>query len=214
MNSDNSMPVIILGAGGHAKVLVNILRLTGRNIIGLLSTDVEPGSESCGSSVLGDESAVEQYTPEEIELVNGIGAVPGNTARWEQAYRMRGLGYRFANVVHPSAVIAEDAEIAEGVQVMAGAVIQPGVEVGVDAIINTGVLIDHDCVVGRRCHIAPGVVCSGNVQIGNGVHIGVGSSIIQGISIGQDSIVAAGSVVYGDIPDNVTFIQKRQPVYK
>ncbi len=210
MNGDRTRPVIILGAGGHAKVVAEALRQSGRKIIGLLTPDTEPGIELCGSIVLDHDQALDEYSPEAVELANGIGAMPGNNARWQQSVRMRELGYRFTSVIHPSAVIAEGVALAEGVQIMAGAVIQPEVGIGRDSIINTGALLDHDCVIGANCHIAPGVVCSGGVRMGDGVHLGTGSVIIQSISIGLGSVVAAGSVVYRDIPDNTTFIQKRK----
>lgn len=212
MNRDKNRPVIILGAGGHATVVADALRQSGRKIIGLLTPDAKPGAELCGSIVLGDDQALDEYSPDAIELANGIGAMPGNNARWHQSAQMRELGYRFISVIHPSAVIAEGVALAEGVQIMAGAVIQPGVGIGRDSIINTGVLLDHDCVIGGSCHIAPGAVCSGGVRMGDGVHLGTGSVIIQGISIGLGSVVAAGSVVYRDISDNTTFIQKRKNV--
>jgi len=212
MKGDNIKPIIIMGAGGHAKVIAEALRQSGRKIIGLLTPDNPPNTESCGSIVLGDERVLEQYSPDVVDLANGIGALPDKTARWEQAARMRELGYQFTEVIHPSAVIAEDIVFAEGVQVMAGSIIQPGVDIGLDSIVNTGVLLDHDCVVGGNCHIAPGVVCSGGVNIGNSVHLGTGSAVMHGISIGMGSVVAAGSVIYQDIPDNTTIIQKRQSV--
>jgi UDP-perosamine 4-acetyltransferase len=208
--SSNNRPVIILGAGGHAKVIAEALRKSDREIIGLLTPDTPADTEACGSVVLGDESVLEGYSSNAIELANGIGAIPGNEARWKQAARMREMGYRFAQVIHPSAVIADDVLIEDGVQIMAGVVIQPGVVIGRDSIINTGVLLDHDCVIGEDCHIAPGVVSSGGVRVGNNTHLGTGAVIIQGISIGQGSVVAAGSIVYRDVPDGTTVIQKRQ----
>jgi UDP-perosamine 4-acetyltransferase len=213
MNSE-MQPVIILGAGGHAKVVAEALRQSGREIAGLLTPDTAPGTELYGSSVLGDDKALDAFAPDTIDLANGIGAMPGKIARWTQATRLRGLGYRFISVIHPSAVIAEDVVFADGVQIMAGVVIQPGVRVGLDSIINSGAILDHDCVVGDGSHIAPGVICSGGVTIGDDVHVGTGTAVIQGISIGQGSVVAAGSIVYRDIPNNITFVQRRQSINK
>ncbi len=209
MTNDIENDVIILGAGGHAKVVAEALRKSHNMVIGCLAPDTVPGSERCGTVVLGSTKVHEDYPPDNVVLANGIGAMPGNKARWREAARMRELGYKFINVIHPAAVIAEDVTLAEGVQIMAGVVIQPGVDVGLDSIINTGVLLDHDCIIGPNCHIAPGVVCSGGVSIDSDVYVGTGSAIIQGISVGQGSVVAAGSVVFKDLTKNSRFIQKR-----
>jgi len=206
-------PVIILGAGGHAKVIVETLVQLGRDILGFITPDKKFGDQFCGFSVLGDDSCINTFSPDDIVLVNGIGVLPRNSQRWVVAKKMRKQGYMFSTLIHPSAVIASDVELSEGVQIMAGSVLQPGVRIGVDSIINTGVLIDHDCSIAENCHLAPGVVCSGSVDVGSGSHVGTGVSVIQSISIGKNSVVAAGSVVYKDIPSNVVFKQARQEYF-
>ncbi len=194
-------PLILLGTGGHAKVVAEALRLSGREILGVTDPNSSPGSNFFGVRVLGGDEAIYDYSPEEVELVNGVGALPGKVQRWEIGEQMRRRGYRFASVIHPSAVIAKDVELSEGTQVMAGAVIQPSVKIGVDTIVNTGVCIDHDCKIGANCHLAPGVVLSGGVNVGDYVHLGTAASVIQYMSIGCRAIVAAGSVVYKCIPE-------------
>ena len=203
-------PVIIMGAGGHTKVLVEVLKLSGGHIIGLVAPNIMPGSSCFGVTVLGEDDALAMYSPDDVELVNGIGALPGRWKRWKVAARMRRKGFRFSQAIHPSAIISTDAVLGEGVQIMAGVVIQPGVQVGQDCILNTGVLVDHDCKIDNACHLAPGVTLSGNVEIGGYTHLGTNTSAIHGILIGAHSVVAAGSVVYEDIPDNVIFVQRRQ----
>ena len=198
-----------MGAGGHAKVLIDALKLSNREILGVVSPNLKVEEIFCGKKVLGDDSEIDNYSPNDIELVNGIGSLPRDNIRWKVATKMRKQGYIFSTVIHPSAIIADNIELAEGVQIMAGVVIQPSVKIGVDSIINTGVLIDHDCNIAENCHLAPGVVCSGGVDIGRAAHVGVGTSIIQDISIGGNSIVAAGSVVYKNISCDETFIQAR-----
>jgi len=204
-----SKPVIVMGCGGHAKVLIAALRIAQRKILGIVDPEAAPGTRILGVSVLGDDDKLGEYSPAEIELVNGIGSMPGNSSRLRIAVAMRKAGYRFATVVHNSAVIAEDVVLAEGTQVMAGCVLQPGVSIGEDSIVNTGAGIDHDCVIGARCHLAPGVTLSGTVSVDDGVHIGTGASVIQGIHIGVGCIVGAGSVVLVDIAAGTKFIQPR-----
>jgi len=202
-------PVIIMGAGGHAKVITDALKLSGRDILGFVTPDLEADSEFYGKKVLGNDEVINQYLPDEIELVNGIGSLPRKNIRWKLAEKMRKQGYKFATILHPDAVIASDVNLEEGVQVMAGAIIQPGTKIKQDSIINTGSLIDHDCTIEKNCHIAPGVVCSGGVTIGSNTHLGTGTVVTEYRAIGSNSIVAAGSVIYKNIPDSTTLIQTK-----
>ncbi len=209
MNSSFSKPVIILGAGGHAKVVADVLLNSGKNLIGFAAPHKPPGTKFFNLEVLGDEKILSKYPPENILLANGVGAMPYQDQRWKLASRVREKGYSFLTTIHPSSVVAKDVELEEGVQIMAGSVIQPGTRVGRDSIINTGVLLDHDCTISSNCHLAPGVVLSGSVKIGEGSHIGTGTSVIQSISIGKNCVIAAGSIIYKNIPDSSIIIQKR-----
>lgn len=208
MNKYLQKPVIVLGASGHAKVVAEVLRLTGREILGFVTPDIEKGTALCGVVVLGGDSVIHGYSVNETELVNGVGTLPGQHLRWKLAMTMREAGYCFATIVHPDAVIATNVVLEEGVQLMAGVVIQPGTTVGRDTIINTGVIIDHDCCVEANCHLASGVVCSGGVNIGENVHIGTGAKILQAINIGEGSVIAAGSTIYKDVPSGVLLKQQ------
>lgn len=195
-------PVIIIGAGDHARVLLDILLEQGKKVTGLSDKSVPKGTMIYGAPVIGDDSEVLKYSFDEVELVNGIGSV-GSTALRAGVFRsFKGKGYGFANVIHPSAVISRRAELREGVQVLAGAVVGPDTVLREDCIVNTNASIDHGCVIGEHCHIAPGCTLSGCVSVGEGTHIGTGSSVIQGIKIGSNVLVGAGSVVIRDIENN------------
>ena len=202
--------VIILGAGGHAKVVAEALIQSGKKVMGLVTPGEEPGTAFLGLCVLGNDSVINTFSPDNVILANGIGALPRQNLRYQLADQLRKQGYNFSKVIHPSAVIAKDVELAEGVQVMAGAVIQSGTTIGRDCIINTGVLLDHDCKIEKNCHLASGVVCSGGVHISSGTHLGTGTIVIQNIFIGNNSVVAAGSVLYKDVPSGMTFMQVHQ----
>ena len=206
----NNKPVIIVGTGGHAKVVADMLKLSNREILGFVDPKMDAELDFCGKKVLGDDSVISQYPHNEIELANGIGSLPGKKNRWKLADKMRMQGYSFATIVHPSSIIAPDVFLGEGVQVMAGVVIQSSVKIGKDSIINTGAIVDHDCNILKNCHLSPGVVCSGGVLIGENTHVGTGSIVIECISIGKNSIIAASSVVYRDVPDGMVLIQKKQ----
>lgn len=199
-----TLPVIVIGAGGHAKVVIEALNLRNIPVLGIV--DPDPLSKTkmiLGISVLGSDDEVFRRDPKEILLVNGVGSI-GITERRRAIYeRFSEAGYRFAVVTHPSAVVATEVLLKEGAQVMAGAVIQPGCRIGRNSIVNTRVSVDHDCEVGDHVHIAPGSVLSGCVQVGDGAHIGTGTSVIQGIRIGNHAMVGAGAVVIRDVPDGV-----------
>lgn len=197
-----NLPVIILGGGGHAKVLVEALRTTNIIIVGI--TDADPakqGTAIMGVPVLGDDSVVGQHDPSRVRLVNGLGSVNIPAARASLFETFTSQGFSFATVIHPRAIVASDAVLAEGAQIMAGAVIQPGVIIGRNSIVNTGAIVDHDCMIGDHAHLSPGAMLSGGVRIGNNTHVGTGATVIQGITIGAGCLVAAGAVVISNVPD-------------
>lgn len=189
-------PLIVLGAGGHASVLVDILRSQGRTPMAMVAP-----THSIERAVLADiecwpdEGQVLALSPDDVELVNGVGSLPGNRLRSELFARYQALGYRFARVISPRAIISAYAVLEEGVQVMGGAIIQAGAHIGQNSIVNTGAIIDHDCVIGADNHIASGAVLSGGVLTGISVHIGTGAAVVQGVSIGECGVVGAGATL-------------------
>lgn len=200
-----SLPLIVLGAGGHAKVLVDALIGAGRLVRGL--TDADPakaGAAVLGVPVLGEDKKVLAFAPEAVRLVNGIGSARVPVLRRQLFDSFKKSGYFFERVVHPSAIVAPDVVLAEGAQIMAGVILQTGCRIGENVIINTRAAVDHDCVIGSHVHLAPGVTLCGNVEVGEGSHIGAGATVIQGVRIGCNCMVAAGAVVIRDIPDGVT----------
>lgn len=197
-----SRPIIILGAGGHASVVADVLRLAGETLLGL--TDCDPalrGEMRFGLKVLGTDDELNGFGPEVVQLANGIGSIRQPHLRTEVFERWKAKGYDFVSVIHPRAVVAADSKLAEGVQIMAGAVVQPGAVIASNSIINTGAIIDHDCRIAEHCHVAPGAVLSGNVRLGARSHLGTGAVVIQGIEIGQNCLVGAGSVVLQNLSD-------------
>ncbi|RNB53842.1 acetyltransferase [Brevibacillus gelatini] len=193
-------PIIVIGGGGHAKVLMEALLLAKREVIGY--TDPQNGEAIFQIPWLGSDQILEKYLATDVLLVNGLGSIGDNTRRKHVFDYWKTKGYFFANVIHPTAVVSPYAVLEEGVQVMAGAVIQPAVHIGFNAIINTRSVVDHDTRIGDHVHIAPGAVLSGSVVVGDNVHIGTGAAVIQGISIGENSIVGAGAVVVKDVLPN------------
>lgn len=200
-----SLPVIILGGGGHAKVLIEALRASGVTILGITDADTAKRNTSVmGIRILGDDAEVEHHAPESVLLVNGLGSIERPTARAAIFDAFVARGYSFATVVHPSAVVASDVRMDQGVQIMAGAVIQPGCTIGANTIVNTNVTVDHDCNLAGHVHLAPGTVLSGGVTVGEATHVGAGTTVIQGVRLGARVLIGAGSLVTQDIPDGVT----------
>ncbi|MDD5170871.1 MAG: acetyltransferase [Syntrophales bacterium] len=200
-----NLPVIIIGAGGHAKVLISTLKAIQADIIGLTDVAFDQSDIALRDlPVLGNDDKVLAYAPDRVTLVNGIGAVSSTAKRLNIYEKFKKHGYSFLTVIHPSAIIMDDVSLAEGVQVLAGAVIQTGCAVGINAIINTGAIVDHDSMIGEHVHIAPGVVLSGGVHVGTMAHIGTAATVIQGIRIGEAAIIGAGAVVIKDIPAGAT----------
>lgn len=194
--------LIVLCAGGHAKVLVDALKLQLKDVLGFTDASADKkGQMILGVPVLGNDEVLEQFSLDEIELVNGLGSVNNLSNRRNMFEKYKSLGFRFSNVIHPSAILAPEIQLGEGVQIMAGVVIQTHTEIGKNTLINTRASIDHDCRIGEHVHIAPGATLSGGVQIGNNVHVGAGSTIIQGVKVGNNVLIAAGAVVVKDVTD-------------
>lgn len=193
--------IIVIGNGGHAKVLLDALYLNKQSIIGFTEQQSEGKKDISGLPLLGNDEIILSKDPDEILLVIGIGSITVTEKRKRIYERFAQKGYEFASVLHPSAIVSKNALLGEGVQIMAGAILQNGCYIGNNTIINTRAAIDHDCHIGNHVHIAPGVILSGGVYVGDNSHIGTGAVVIQGIKIGSNVMVAAGSVVVRDIPD-------------
>ena len=196
-----SIPLVLLGAGGHAKTLLDALLARGIRPIGILDNDPTlHGQRIMGVEVIGDDQAIPRE-PGQIFLVNGIGSTRSTAFRQAVFERFKTEGFEFSSVIHPASVISPFARLHEGVQVMAGAIVQPFAEVEPNVILNCKVSVDHDCWIGPSVHLAPGVTLSGDVRIGEGTHVGTGATIIQGINIGKRCLIGAGAVVVRDVPD-------------
>ena len=197
--------IVIIGAGDHAHVLLDILLEQHIEVIGLSDANKElKGSFVYGIPVIGcDNDVLTMFDPKEVLLVNGMGSVSSTKLRAKVYTSFKTRGFTFATIIHPSSIISKRAKIGEGVQLLPGTIVNTDVIIEEDTIINTKTSIDHGCSIGAHVHIAPGCVLSGCVSIGNNSHIGTGSIVIQGIHIGENTLIGAGSVVIHDIPSNV-----------
>lgn len=184
----------LIGAGGHAKVIADILIACGRPPVAFLD-DAPPHNYVLGIPVIQGLVLAE---PGSAVIV----AVGDNDTRMRLARRYT----VFDVAVHPSATVSRDAEIGPGSVVMAGAVINAGARVGAHCIINTNATVDHDCLISDFAHVAPGATLGGNVQVGIGSMVGLGASVSHGRIIGEYTIVGAGSTVVRDLPERVVAV--------
>ena len=195
-------PIVGVGSGGHAKSAIDAIESVFRFcVVALL--DADPSRE--GGTVLGcpvisgDGMAALRADGVEHAFV-GLGGSGDTTARRAGAAILRDAGFRLPSIVHRTATVARSARLAEGVQVLAGAIVGADAHLGRDALVNAGAIVGHDVGVGEAAHVASGARVGGAVTIGDGAHVGTGAVILQGRTIGERAIVAAGAVVLEDVP--------------
>ena len=200
--------LVIVGAGGHGKVLVSAAQEEGWLVIGVLDDDESlKGQEVLGTKILGSIDLLARLDFE--AAVIGVG---DNRVRQAVAERVR---TNWTPVIHPSAIVHCDAEIGVGTVIYAGAVVQPGSVIGDHVIINTGASVDHDCKIGSFAHVAPGCALAGHVTVGEGSFVGIGSTAIPGAVIGAWATVGAGASVVQPVKDGMTVVGvPAHPVYR
>jgi sugar O-acyltransferase (sialic acid O-acetyltransferase NeuD family) len=189
--------MVLYGASGHGKVILEILEQNGEKDIEIW--DDMPRQDMCGYPVI---KPFESTNYKEAKIIISIG---NNDIRKKISDRLSGYA-TFGVAIHCSSKISKRAKIGAGSVIMAGATINVDTQVGKHCIINTNASIDHDCVLGDYVHISPNATLSGNVTVGEGTHIGSGAVSIQGIKIGKWCTIGAGTVIIKDIPDYSTAV--------
>lgn len=192
--------VYLLGGGGHGRVVLDALLAGGERVTGVLDPNLSVGHQVFGVPVLGGDEFLNQVDPSEADLVNGLGANPRTQIRRKLYETMKNRGFIFRALQHPSAVIGRECRLAEGSQIMGGAVLQNRVQIGDNAVINTRASIDHDCVIGPHAFISPGAVLCGDVSVETSAFVGAGAVLLPGVHINENAIVGAGSVVTKTVP--------------
>lgn len=193
--------LVIVGAGGHGRVVADIALKLGvyERILFLDDGEVK---ESMGLPVVGKTSDVEKY----IQTADIFVAIGNGKLRGKFIERLLAMGASVPTLIHPSAIIGTCVDIGAGAAVMAGAVINPCAKIGKGCIVNTCSSIDHDCMIGDYCHIAIGVHLAGGVSAGTGTWIGAGATVSNNVSICADCMIGAGAVVVKDITESGTYI--------
>jgi len=199
------MDVVIVGAGGHGKVVLDILRLRGQHrVIGFLDGDVSlEGQIVCGLPVLGSVNSLSKF---KSKIKGAIVAIGDNRARLTYARKLSDAGISLISAIHPAAVVGAGAVIGANVVLAAGAVIGADANVGDSSIVNTTAVVDHECVLAQGVHICPGALLAGRVRVEVGAFVGLGAKVIQCLTVGAWSIVGAGAVVLKDISEGSTAV--------
>ncbi|MCC2618333.1 acetyltransferase [Aestuariibacter halophilus] len=194
--------LVIVGAGGHGKVVADCAQQTGRYDRIVFLDQGFPSHQRQGAwQVVGTPSAFANWQLPDTEFFVAIG---NNAGRQQWHEMLKTGGASIATLVHPAATLSPYVTLGEGSLVMPGAVINADVSLGRGVIINTSASVDHDCNIGDFVHIAPGCHLAGNVQVGTLAFMGVGCSVIPGIKIGAQGVVGAGSTVIRDVNADCT----------
>jgi len=197
-----SKHIIGLGAGGHAKVLIEILqRDPACHIVGLLDANpVMKGQSVLGIPVLGDDSLLPKLAQTDADyFFIGLGSVGNNRPRQRLFEQALSHGLQPLQIVHPDASLSPSAGLGEGAMILAGAIVNADAHIGINVIINSQAVVEHDCKIGNHVHIATGAQLAGGVSVDDLAHIGIGAVVLQGRHIGKNAIVGAGAVVVDDV---------------
>ena len=197
--------IILIGGGGHCRVIIDTILLRKEyKIAGIIDVKEKIGQEIAGIPIIDSDESIERYFKKGIKNCFVSMGSTGSTALRKKLFdTAENARFFFPNIIHPVSLVSASARLGYGNYVAPGAIINTGACIGNNCIINSGAIIEHDCHIEDFTHVASGVTLGGMVNIGKYSHIGAGSSILQGIKIGENSIVGAGSVVVDDIKDSV-----------
>ena len=195
--------IVIVGAGGHAKVCIELFRAMGMPIACCIGAD-DSVPDCLGVPVVRGDHHLQSLRAEGFD--RAFIALGSNRLRARLGDIVRALGYSLVNAVSPHAVVSPSAQLGCGIAIMAGAVINASARIGDLAIINTGATVDHDCVIGEAVHLAPQCALAGAVTVGAGSFLGVGCKVIPGVRIGAHATLGAGTVAIRQIADGATAV--------
>jgi sugar O-acyltransferase (sialic acid O-acetyltransferase NeuD family) len=200
------MDVVLIGAGGHGRVVLDILRSAGvHRPVGFLDADPQlTGQEVGGIPVLGQLNLLPKLKSQKVKGV--IISIGDNHPRRQYFRKISDQGFEIISAIHPASYVSKTVKLGRNVVVAAGAVISTDAEIGNSVIVNTSAVIDHECQIGEAVHICPSATLAGRVSVGAETFIGLGCNIIQCLKIGSHAVVGAGAVVLGDVPEGATVV--------
>jgi len=198
--------MILIGGGGHCKSIIDSVDRTEFEIIGVLDKKENVGKNILDVKVIGDDTLAETLIREEhvTYAFISVGSIGDVSIRKKLYEYIVGLGYHIPNIIDPSAIVSKNVLLGEGTYIGKGAIVNAYSVIGNMCIINTGVVVEHDCNIQDYVHLAPASALCGGVTVGEKTHIGANSVILQNIKIGTQVMIGAGSVVTHDVTDHVT----------
>jgi UDP-perosamine 4-acetyltransferase len=196
--------VVVIGTGGHAKVVIELIRAEGKYRITGCTGLTAGGFVLDDVPILGTDSALPAVLARGVK--KAFVAIGDNRLRVVLLAQVLEIGFELINAISPHAVISPSATLGKGIAIMAGAVINASAQIRDGVIINTNASVDHDCYLSEGVHVGPGSALAGNIEIGRESFLGAGTCVVPGIRIGSRAIIGAGAVVIRDIPDEVTAV--------
>ncbi len=195
-------PVVVYGASGHARVLIDLMRLAG-GLFPVAAVDDGPSdAEVMGVPMIGTSSLLAQLKADGLQYaVLGIGSVTNHRARAKLYERLVAVGFDIPNLIHPRAMVEPSVVMGVGNQIFAGAVVGSAAKLGDNTIINSGTIVSHDCVIASHTHLSPGAILAGGVEVGENTLVGMGVTIYLGVRIGSNVVISNGSHIMKDVPD-------------
>ncbi|MCW5877266.1 MAG: NeuD/PglB/VioB family sugar acetyltransferase [Anaerolineales bacterium] len=197
-----SNAVLVYGGGGHGKAVIDLMRAAGSYTpAGVLDDGRQPGEQVLDVPVLGGQGLLSALRAAGSRLAaNAVGGIGAMSSRIHVFEILRGAGFEFPSLVHPSAVLEPSVQLNDGGQVFPHAYIGSDAQIGFGGIINTGAVVSHDCVLADMVNLAPGAILAGGVQVGQGALIGMGVTVNLGVKIGAGARVGNSATVKGDVP--------------
>ena len=201
------MKCVIVGAGGHGRVVLDILANAGGHaILGFVDSNPQlTGKRVDGKRILGDFPALAGLR-HSLGIEGAVVAIGDNGVRRDFGDRIEALGLQLINAIHPSANLAHNVTLGRNVVIAAGALVCAHCQIGDSVILNTGSIVDHESMIGTATHICPGARLAGRVTVESGAFVGIGATVIQSVRIGYEAVVGAGAVVIADVPPLTTVV--------
>lgn len=197
-------PIVILGAGGHARVLVDVIREGHRDLTIIAAVDDadDAPADVLGVPVIGGTDRLAELRAGGVDRAAlGVGAVTHNATRAQLYAQLESLGFRVPTLIHPRASIEPSVRMGSGNQIFAGAVVGSNATLGDNVIVNSGVVVSHDCSIASHVHLTPGAILAGGVIVGENTVVGMGVTIYLGVKVGRDVVISNGVHVFHDVPD-------------
>ncbi|EMJ92080.1 acetyltransferase [Leptospira alstonii] len=205
----NKKDIILIGAGGHSKVCIDVIELEDKfRIIGLIGRSEEKGKSILGYEILGDDSDLQNLRKVVENALIVVGQIKTSNLRKEIYNKLKSIEYVLPVIRSPLSYLSKYSSVGEGTILMHHSIINPGVSIGTNSIINSKALIEHDCKIGNHCHISTASVLNGGVELGDESFVGSGSIIREGIRIGRECFIGMNSKVLKDLSDKETLIKQ------